>query len=58
MEISEAVKDTSGQMWLSLGKLNSDGIFQAKVKLYNSGDLTCFAKVKLNPKGLYFLYYN
>ncbi|KAJ8676070.1 hypothetical protein QAD02_011856 [Eretmocerus hayati] len=53
IEISEAMKDTSGQMWLSLGKFNSSGILHGKIKLHNSGDLTCFTKIKLAPKALY-----
>ncbi|KAL7303129.1 hypothetical protein TKK_0004340 [Trichogramma kaykai] len=51
--ISEAVKDTSGEMWLSLGKLNSDDIHRAKIKLDNFGDLKCFAKVKLKRKAIH-----
>ena len=40
-------------MWLSLGKLNSEGILHAKIRLHNTGDLTCFAKMKLTPKGIF-----
>ncbi|OXU30778.1 hypothetical protein TSAR_008772 [Trichomalopsis sarcophagae] len=53
IEISEAVKDTSGQMWLSLGTLNSEGVLHAKIRLQNTGDLMGFTKIKLTPKALY-----
>lgn len=58
VEITGAIKDTSGQMWLSLGKLDSDGTLCSKVQLCNSGDLTCFVKAKLIPKGFFFFFLN
>ena len=59
LDISNALKDPNGQMWLSLGTLNSEGILSAQIKLHNSGDLTNFTKVKLIPKGLFinYIYY-
>lgn len=51
VEISEAFKDTGGQLWLSLGSLNAGGTLDAKIKLQNTGDLHSYAKVKLTPKG-------
>ncbi|XP_076393462.1 spindle defective 2 isoform X4 [Megachile rotundata] len=53
VEISEAFKDTSGKMWLSLGTLNSGGSLKAKIKLQNTGDLCSYAKIKLTPKAVY-----
>ncbi|XP_014207554.1 uncharacterized protein LOC106638742 [Copidosoma floridanum] len=52
IEIYEAIKDISEQMWLSLGHLNSDGILHSKIRLMNRGDLTCFVKAKIIPKAL------
>ncbi|XP_076756265.1 spindle defective 2 [Xylocopa sonorina] len=53
VEISEAFKDTSGKMWLSLGTLNSGGSLNAKIKLQNTGDLCSYVKIKLTPKAVY-----
>ncbi|XP_015438820.1 PREDICTED: LOW QUALITY PROTEIN: uncharacterized protein LOC107193823 [Dufourea novaeangliae] len=53
VEISEAFKDTSGKMWLSLGTLNSSGSLNAKLKLQNTGDLCSYVKIKLVPKAVY-----
>ncbi|KOC62216.1 hypothetical protein WH47_03974 [Habropoda laboriosa] len=53
VEISEAFKDTSGKMWLSLGILNSGGSLNAKIKLQNIGDLCSYVKIKLVPKAVY-----
>ncbi|KAG7207409.1 hypothetical protein KM043_009059 [Ampulex compressa] len=53
VEISEAFKDMSGKMWLSLGTLTSGSSLNAKIKLQNNGDLYAFAKIKLTPKALY-----
>ena len=53
VEISEAFKDTSGKMWLSLGTLNSGGSLKAKIKLQNTGDLCSYVKIKLTPKAVY-----
>ncbi|XP_033220185.1 centrosomal protein of 192 kDa isoform X3 [Belonocnema kinseyi] len=52
LEISKAYKDTGGQMWLSLGKMTG-GSLDAKIKLENLGDLTCYVKLKLIPKAVY-----
>lgn len=38
-------------MWLSLGKM-SGGSLDAKIKLENLGDLSCYVKLKLIPKGI------
>ena len=53
VEISEAFKDTSGKMWLSLGTLDSGGSLSAKIKLQNTGDLHSYVKIKLTPKAVY-----
>ncbi|XP_026670339.1 uncharacterized protein LOC108626103 isoform X2 [Ceratina calcarata] len=53
VEISEAYKDTTGKMWLSLGSLNSGGSLNAKIKLQNNGDLCSYVKIKLTPKAVY-----
>ncbi|CAK9815019.1 hypothetical protein ANTPLA_LOCUS8458 [Anthophora plagiata] len=53
VEISEAFKDTSGKMWLSLGTLNSGGSLNARIKLQNIGDLCSYVKIKLVPKAVY-----
>lgn len=53
VEISEAYKDTTGKMWLSLGTLNSGGSLNAKIKLQNNGDLCSYVKIKLTPKAVY-----
>lgn len=52
VEISEASKDPSGKMWLSLGILNSGSSLNAKIKLQNIGDLCSYVKIKLTPKGI------
>ncbi|XP_043466688.1 uncharacterized protein LOC122501361 isoform X2 [Leptopilina heterotoma] len=52
LEISKAFKDTGGLMWLSLGKM-SGGSLDAKIKLENLGDLSCYVKLKLIPKAVY-----
>ncbi|KAI4500957.1 hypothetical protein M0802_003760 [Mischocyttarus mexicanus] len=51
--ISNIVKDIAEKMWLPLGKLSSDGILNANIKLENLGDLYSYAKVKLTPKAIY-----
>ncbi|XP_078046227.1 spindle defective 2 isoform X1 [Augochlora pura] len=53
VEISEAFKDTSGKMWLSLGQLNSGGSLNARLRLQNTGDLCSYVKIKLVPKAVY-----
>ncbi|XP_076647679.1 spindle defective 2 isoform X1 [Halictus rubicundus] len=53
LEISEAFKDTSGKMWLSLGTLNSVGSLNARLRLQNNGDLCSYVKIKLIPKAVY-----
>nr|XP_033342551.1 uncharacterized protein LOC117229834 isoform X3 [Megalopta genalis] len=53
VEISEAFKDTSGKMWLSLGQLNSGGSLNARLRLQNTGDLCSYVKIKLIPKAVY-----
>ncbi|XP_043515781.1 uncharacterized protein LOC122531709 isoform X1 [Frieseomelitta varia] len=53
VEISEAFKDPSGKMWLSLGILNSGSSLNAKIKLQNIGDLCSYVKIKLTPKAVY-----
>lgn len=53
VEISEAFKDTSGKMWLSLGTLSPGGSLNAKIKLQNTGDLCSYVNMKLTPKGLF-----
>ncbi|KAK1124792.1 hypothetical protein K0M31_006152 [Melipona bicolor] len=53
VEISEAFKDPSGKMWLSLGILNSGSSLNAKIKLQNIGDLCSYVKIKLIPKAVY-----
>ncbi|XP_015189371.1 PREDICTED: uncharacterized protein LOC107073294 isoform X2 [Polistes dominula] len=51
--LSNIVKDIGEKMLLPLGKLNSDGILNANIKLENIGDLCSYAKVKLTPKAIY-----
>ncbi|XP_023289269.1 uncharacterized protein LOC105701104 isoform X1 [Orussus abietinus] len=53
IEITETFKDMGGQMWLSLGNLNSGGSLEARIKLKNTGNLKAYAKVALTPKAIY-----
>ncbi|KAG8037348.1 hypothetical protein G9C98_005558 [Cotesia typhae] len=43
----------SDQMWLPLGKLNSNGTLNTKIRLENTGDLSAYAKISLAPKAVY-----
>ncbi|XP_046740722.1 uncharacterized protein LOC124408088 isoform X2 [Diprion similis] len=53
VEISQAFKDTSGLMWLSLGHMDTVGNLSARIKLQNTGNLCSYAVVKVIPKALY-----
>ncbi|XP_015608208.1 uncharacterized protein LOC107274011 isoform X2 [Cephus cinctus] len=53
VEVLEAFKDVSGQMWLSMGRFGLEGTLNAKIKLQNFGDLRSYVKLKLVPKAVY-----
>ncbi|CAG5108497.1 Protein of unknown function [Cotesia congregata] len=51
--VGQALKIIGDQMWLPLGKLNSNGTLNTKIRLENTGDLSAYAKISLAPKAVY-----
>ncbi|XP_008545449.1 uncharacterized protein LOC103569755 [Microplitis demolitor] len=51
--VGQALKIIGDQMWLPLGKLNSNGTLNTRIKLENTGDLSAYAKISLVPKAVY-----